>query len=163
MRACRSVGRGGAKPRHGVYGRRSRSWLRSQYRNRRPRAAPMRLCSLPPTSANRAELAAQRDPANKALAELKIEKAKVQGDKKVAEADLGPVRYLATLLGAGNQTCSRISSSWFRCCSIRRRCCCCSRRRGDDRSRPSRPSWRRCSWDGIDGSPRRQGVHQFVL
>jgi hypothetical protein len=52
---------------------------------------------------NRAELAAQRDQANKTLAELKIEKAKIDGDKKVAEADLGPVRYVATLLGAGDQ------------------------------------------------------------
>jgi hypothetical protein len=52
---------------------------------------------------NRAELATQRDQANTVLAELKIEKAKVDGDRKVAEADLGPVRYLATLLGAGDQ------------------------------------------------------------
>jgi hypothetical protein len=58
---------------------------------------------------NRAEHASQRDQANKALAELKIEKAKVDGDKKVAEADLGPVRYLATLLGAGDQDILR----WF--------------------------------------------------
>jgi hypothetical protein len=58
---------------------------------------------------NRAELAAQRDQANKVLAELKIEKAKVEGDKRVAEADLGPVRYLATLLGAGDQDVLR----WF--------------------------------------------------
>jgi hypothetical protein len=58
---------------------------------------------------NRAELAAQRDQANRTLADLKIEKAKVDGDKKVAEADLGPIRYLATLLGAGDQDVLR----WF--------------------------------------------------
>jgi hypothetical protein len=58
---------------------------------------------------NRAELAAQRDQANKVLAELKIEKARVDGDRRVAEADLGPVRYLATLLGAGDQDVLR----WF--------------------------------------------------
>src|SRR5882757_1270448 len=58
---------------------------------------------------NRAELATQRDQANKALAELKIEKAKVDGEKKVAEADLGPVRYVATLLRAGDQDVLR----WF--------------------------------------------------
>jgi hypothetical protein len=52
---------------------------------------------------NRAELVTQRDQANKALADLKIEKAKVDGDRRVAEADLGPVRYLATLLRAGDQ------------------------------------------------------------
>jgi hypothetical protein len=58
---------------------------------------------------NRAELATQRDQANKALAGLQVEKAKVDGDKRVAEADLGPVRYLATLLGAGDQDVLR----WF--------------------------------------------------
>jgi hypothetical protein len=58
---------------------------------------------------NRAELAAQRDQVNKVLTELKIEKASVEGQRKVAEADLGPVRYLATLLGAGDQDVLR----WF--------------------------------------------------
>jgi hypothetical protein len=58
---------------------------------------------------NRAELATQRDQVNKALADIKIEKAKVDGGRKVAEADLGPVRYLATLLGAGDQDVLR----WF--------------------------------------------------
>ncbi len=45
----------------------------------------------------------------KALADLKIEKARVDGDRRVAETDLGPVRYLATLLGAGDQDVLR----WF--------------------------------------------------
>jgi hypothetical protein len=45
----------------------------------------------------------------KALADLKIDKARVDGDKRVAEADLGPVRYLATLLGASDQDVLR----WF--------------------------------------------------
>ena len=40
----------------------------------------------------------------KALADLKIEKAAVEG-----EADLDPVRYLATLIGADNETVLR----WF--------------------------------------------------
>jgi hypothetical protein len=57
----------------------------------------------------RAELVAQRINEAKALAGLQVEKAKVDGDKKVAEADLGPVRYLATLLGAGDQDVLR----WF--------------------------------------------------
>jgi hypothetical protein len=52
---------------------------------------------------NRTELAVQRDQANKVLAELKIEKAKVDGDRKVAEADLGPVRYLAKMIGGDDQ------------------------------------------------------------
>jgi len=39
----------------------------------------------------------------KALADLKIERAKIDGERRTAEADLGPVRYLASLLGAGDQ------------------------------------------------------------
>jgi hypothetical protein len=58
---------------------------------------------------DRAELAAQRDQANKALADLKIEKARIEGQRKVADADLGPLRYLATLIGAGDQDVLR----WF--------------------------------------------------
>src|SRR6266481_4810833 len=58
---------------------------------------------------NRAELATQRDQANKVLAELKIEKAKVDGDKRVADADLGPVRYLAKMIGGDDQDVLR----WF--------------------------------------------------
>jgi hypothetical protein len=49
---------------------------------------------------NRAELANQRDQANKLLAQLKTEKAKIDGDNKMADADLGPIRVLATLIGA---------------------------------------------------------------
>jgi hypothetical protein len=36
----------------------------------------------------------------KALADLKIEKAAVEGQRRKVEADLGPVKYLATMLGA---------------------------------------------------------------
>jgi hypothetical protein len=49
---------------------------------------------------NRAGLEASRVHEAKALAALQIEKAGIEGQRKVAEADLGPVRYLATLLGA---------------------------------------------------------------
>jgi hypothetical protein len=45
----------------------------------------------------------------KVLANLKIEKAAVEGERRKVEADLGPVRYLATLLGAGDQDVLR----WF--------------------------------------------------
>ncbi len=45
----------------------------------------------------------------KALAELKVEKAAVEGERRTVEADLGPVRYLATLIGADNETVLR----WF--------------------------------------------------
>jgi hypothetical protein len=34
------------------------------------------------------------------LAELQVEKAGIEGQRKVAESDLGPARYLATLVGA---------------------------------------------------------------
>jgi hypothetical protein len=37
-----------------------------------------------------------------ALADLTIEKAAVEGERRTVEADLGPVRYLATLLGTGD-------------------------------------------------------------
>jgi hypothetical protein len=40
----------------------------------------------------------------KSLADLKIEKAAVKGERRVVETDLGPVRYLATLIGADNET-----------------------------------------------------------
>jgi hypothetical protein len=45
----------------------------------------------------------------KALADLKVEKAAVEGERRKVEADLGPVRYLATLIGADNETVLR----WF--------------------------------------------------
>ena len=37
------------------------------------------------------------------------ERAKADGERQLVEADLGPVRYLATLLGAGDQDVLR----WF--------------------------------------------------
>jgi hypothetical protein len=57
----------------------------------------------------RTELVAQRTNEAKALATLQVEKASVEGERKTIEADLGPVRYLATLLGAGDQDVLR----WF--------------------------------------------------
>jgi hypothetical protein len=57
----------------------------------------------------RADLAGQRIREAKTLADLKVEKAGIDGQRKVAEADLGPVRYLATLIGAGDQDVLR----WF--------------------------------------------------
>src|SRR5262249_54192551 len=57
----------------------------------------------------RAELVAQRTAEAKKLAELKVESAGIEGQRKIADADLGPVRYLATLIGAGDQDVLR----WF--------------------------------------------------
>jgi hypothetical protein len=57
----------------------------------------------------RAELVAQRTTEAKTLAKLQVQKAGIDGEREVVEADLGPVRYLATLLGAGDQDVLR----WF--------------------------------------------------
>jgi hypothetical protein len=57
----------------------------------------------------RTDLVAQRTNEAKALATLKVEKATVDGERRKVEADLGPVRYLATLLRAGDQDVLR----WF--------------------------------------------------
>jgi hypothetical protein len=57
----------------------------------------------------RAELAAERIREGKALATLQVEKASVDGERRKVEADLGPVRYLATLIGANDQDALR----WF--------------------------------------------------
>jgi hypothetical protein len=48
----------------------------------------------------RTELVAQRTAEAKALAGLRVERAKAEGARRKVEADVGPVRYLATLLGA---------------------------------------------------------------
>jgi hypothetical protein len=57
----------------------------------------------------RADLVAQRTNEAKALAGLQVEKASINGQRLLVEADLGPVRYLAMLLGADNETVLR----WF--------------------------------------------------
>jgi hypothetical protein len=55
----------------------------------------------------RGELAAERIREGKALAGLQVEKASVDGERRKVEADLGPVRYLATLLGADSEAVLR--------------------------------------------------------
>src|SRR5258706_2719751 len=59
--------------------------------------------------AKRTSLADKLTVEAKTLPQPELEKAKVDGDRKVAEADLGPIRYLAILLGAGDQDVLR----WF--------------------------------------------------
>ncbi len=56
----------------------------------------------------RSELAAERIREGRALATLQIEKAAVDGDRRKVEADLGPVRYLAALLGADSEAVLRM-------------------------------------------------------
>jgi hypothetical protein len=57
----------------------------------------------------RADLVARRTKEARTLASLQVEKAAVDGERRKVEADLGPVRYLATLLGTGDQDVLR----WF--------------------------------------------------
>jgi hypothetical protein len=57
----------------------------------------------------RAELVTQRTAEAKTLAALHIERAKAEGARRKVEADLGPVKYLATLLGARDDDVLR----WF--------------------------------------------------
>ena len=54
-------------------------------------------------------LAGQQIREAKTLADLKVEKANVDGERRIVEADLGPVKYLATLVGADSETALR----WF--------------------------------------------------
>jgi hypothetical protein len=57
----------------------------------------------------RGELAAQRVDAAKTLASLQVEKAGVEGQRAMVDADLGPVKYLATLIGVADEVVLR----WF--------------------------------------------------
>ena len=45
----------------------------------------------------------------KAFADPKVEKAAVEGERRTVEADLGPVKYLATLIGTTDEVVLR----WF--------------------------------------------------
>jgi hypothetical protein len=56
---------------------------------------------------NRADLVASRTTEAGKLASLKVEKAAVDGERRAVEADLGPVRYLATLLGSTDEAAMR--------------------------------------------------------
>jgi hypothetical protein len=47
----------------------------------------------------RAEIAAQRQREVQALGSLQIEKAKIDAQRRRAEAEVGPVRYLAEVVG----------------------------------------------------------------
>jgi hypothetical protein len=57
----------------------------------------------------RMELVAQRTAEAKTIAGLQVERAKADGARRKVEADLGPVKYLATLLGAKDDDVLR----WF--------------------------------------------------
>jgi len=72
-------------------------------------AAKLRAADDERRQAKRNSLADKLTVEAKALSDLKIEKAAVEGERRAVEVDLGPVRYLATLLGAGDQDVLR----WF--------------------------------------------------
>lgn len=57
----------------------------------------------------RADLAGKRIAEAKTLAALQVEKAAIEGERAKVEADFGPVRYLAILIGAADETVMR----WF--------------------------------------------------
>jgi hypothetical protein len=58
---------------------------------------------------NRADLVASRTKEAGTLASLKVRKAAIDGERKAVEADTGPVRYLAILIGSTNEQAMR----WF--------------------------------------------------
>jgi hypothetical protein len=72
-------------------------------------AAKLRAADDERRQAKRNTLADKLTVEAKALADLKIEKAAVEGERRTVEADLGPVRYLAALIGADNEAVLR----WF--------------------------------------------------
>ncbi len=47
----------------------------------------------------RADIAAERQRESQALASLQIEKARIDAQRRRAEAEVGPIRYLAELVG----------------------------------------------------------------
>jgi hypothetical protein len=54
----------------------------------------------------RGELVTERVREGKTLAGLQVERAEIEGERKTVEANLGPVKCLATLLGAGGPGCA---------------------------------------------------------
>jgi hypothetical protein len=57
----------------------------------------------------RADLAAARVQESRILADLQVERAKVDGERRKIESELGPVRYISALIGAADETVMR----WF--------------------------------------------------
>jgi len=72
----------------------------------------------------RADLAGKRATEARALAVLQVEKASIEGERAKVAADLGPVRYLATLLGSTDEEPCAGSFSPWRSCLIPPRCSC---------------------------------------
>lgn len=67
---------------------------------------------------------------------LQVQKASIDGERRIVVADLGPVRYLAMLLGADSETALRWLALVVALLLDPRRCCSCSRlRRGAEPTR----------------------------
>ena len=66
----------------------------------------------------------------KALADLKIEKAAVEGERRAVDADLGPVRYLAAFLGTDDESVLRYFILAVALLLDRRPSCFCSPQHG---------------------------------
>jgi len=58
---------------------------------------------------NRADLVATRVKEAQTLAGLQVKRSEIDGERKTVDADLGPVRYLARLIGAADEQVMR----WF--------------------------------------------------
>jgi hypothetical protein len=56
---------------------------------------------------DRTKLQVERLTAARLLVDLKVEKAKIEGERRTVEADLGPVKYFAEFFGAGDETVMR--------------------------------------------------------
>jgi hypothetical protein len=56
---------------------------------------------------NRTDLQVERMAVGKILAELKTERARIDGERRVVEADLGPAKYLAAIVAANDETVLR--------------------------------------------------------
>ena len=82
---------------------------------------------------NRSELEVNRQAAGKVLVDLKVEKARIEGDRKTVEADLGPVKYLATLLGTDSESALRVFILVVAMLLIRSQCCYCWRQHTTER------------------------------
>ena len=72
----------------------------------------------------RARLEEPRADALAGISDLKIEVAKVDGERKAVEADLGPVRHLGRPCARPTTPPCVISSWWWRSRSTRRPSCC---------------------------------------
>ena len=96
---------------------------------------------------------AAREAAETALADVRVEQAKVDGERKAVEADLSPC---ATSRPCSVQPTRRPCATSWRCCSIRQPSCSSSRQRiGGRRWQTSTPSFPHRALKGQNSLPAR--------